>query len=57
MGQQKFLFDYYTDAMKTSYGHLVINLRPAADDNTRIIFDYPSVVYIPKNSYDFELYP
>ena len=53
MGQQKFLFDCYTDAMKTSYGHLFINLRPATDDNTRIrsqMFDYPSVVYIPKNS-------
>ena len=47
----KFLFDCYTDAMKTSYGHLFVNLRPAADDNTRIrskMFDSPSVVYVPR---------
>ena len=51
MGQRKFLFDCYTDAMKTNYGHLFINLRPSADDNTRVrtkLFEYPYVVYIPK---------
>ena len=51
MGQRKFLFDCYKDAMKTSYGHLFVNLRPAADDNTRIrskMFDSPSVVYVPR---------
>ena len=34
MVQRKFLFDCYTDAMKTSYGIIYVNLRPAADDNT-----------------------
>ena len=51
MGQQKFLFDCYTDAMKTKYGHLFINLRPSADDNTRVrtkMFDSPSIVYVKK---------
>ena len=53
MGQRKFLFDCYTDAMKTSYGiiHVYVNLRLAADDNTWIrskMFDSPSVVYVPR---------
>ena len=51
MGQRKFLFDCYTDAMKTNYGHLFINLRPSADDNTRVrtkMFDSPSIVYVKK---------
>ena len=36
MGQRKLLFDCYTDAIKTNYGHLFNNLRPSADDNTRV---------------------
>ena len=51
MGQRKFLFDCYTDAMKTSYSHLFDSLQLAEDDNTRIrskMFDSPSVVYVPR---------
>ena len=51
MGQKKFLFDCYTDAMKTSYSHLFVNLQLAEDENTRIrskMFDSPSVFYVPR---------
>ena len=51
MGQRNFLFDCYTNAMKTDNGYLFVHMRPSADDNTRVrtkMFDSPSVVYLPK---------
>ena len=52
MGQQKFVFESYMDAIKDSrFGYLFLNCSPACDDLARVrakIFENPSVVYLPK---------